>query len=160
MHCKYCKFIHANEKVLLKHYLLHHRGTNWPCIHTDCLCIHTDYVFVHALDKYVKGTVFCVCVDNLGAHGLAGFQESFNVNSFCRFCLISKSEIATTEICNFKLRSRKQHDPCVVQITDGNLAHVNGVKRECVLSKHLSHFHPITGFPQTYCMTFLKKLYW
>lgn len=44
-------------------------------------------VFVQALDNYVKGTVFCVYAANLGGHGLAGFQESFNVSQFCRFCL-------------------------------------------------------------------------
>lgn len=28
-----------------------------------------------------------------------------------------------------------------------NLQSVNGIKRECVLGKHLLFFHPITGFP-------------
>lgn len=38
MQCKLCKFTHAIESVLLKHYQLHHRGATWPCIHTDCCC--------------------------------------------------------------------------------------------------------------------------
>lgn len=41
--------------------------------------------------------LFCVCVDNIGAHNLAGFQESFNVDKFCCFCLISLSQIATVK---------------------------------------------------------------
>ena len=28
-----------------------------------------------------------------------------------------------------------------------NVDSVNGVKRECVLAKHLTSFHPVTGFP-------------
>ncbi len=38
MQCKFCKFTHAVEAVLLKHYRLHHRGSTWPCIHRDCCC--------------------------------------------------------------------------------------------------------------------------
>ena len=38
MQCKLCKFTHAVEAVLLKHYRLHHRGSTWPCIHRDCCC--------------------------------------------------------------------------------------------------------------------------
>lgn len=31
--------------------------------------------------NFVKSTVYCVCADNLGAHGLAGFSESFTVEN-------------------------------------------------------------------------------
>lgn len=41
-------------------------------------------IFAPALQQYIKGTVFCICADNLGAHGLAGFQESFIVEKFCQ----------------------------------------------------------------------------
>lgn len=34
-------------------------------------------VFVKLLNSNLKGTVFCVCADNLGAYSLAGFQENF-----------------------------------------------------------------------------------
>lgn len=40
--------------------------------------------------------LFCVCTDNLGAHSLAGFQESFSVDKFCRFCLVGHSQQATS----------------------------------------------------------------
>ncbi|XP_036952445.1 uncharacterized protein LOC119018692 isoform X1 [Acanthopagrus latus] len=113
----------------------------------DLKSLEQTGVFVQTLDNYVKGSVFCVCADNLGAHGLAGFQESFNVKNFCRFCLTNRGEIATTAISDFQLRYREQHDTFLLQLCQENVPHVNGVKSECVLSKHLSNFHPVTGFP-------------
>ncbi|KAI3352079.1 hypothetical protein L3Q82_020899, partial [Scortum barcoo] len=38
------------------------------------------------LGEFVKGTVQSVIADNLGAHGIAGFIESFSGVYFCRFC--------------------------------------------------------------------------
>ncbi|KAL0149438.1 hypothetical protein M9458_055226, partial [Cirrhinus mrigala] len=105
-------------------------------------------IFVPALQQYVKGTVFCVCADNLGAHGLAGFHESFIVENFCRFCLISHKQIASTEPGDFQLRTPEQHNSLLKELqNDDQHRSLNGVKKECVLSKHLSYFHPITGFP-------------
>lgn len=104
-------------------------------------------VFVPALAQYVKGTVFCVCADNLGANSLAGFQESFNAEKFCRFCLISKTEIKNTQSRDFTLRTVEGHNSYVEELQSSGRQNVCGVKMECPLSKQLSYFHPITGFP-------------
>lgn len=49
-----------------------------------------DGIHIKALDNHLKGTVFCVCADNLAAHGLAGFQESFCVEKvFVDFALLA-----------------------------------------------------------------------
>lgn len=45
------------------------------------------------------------------------------------------------------MRSKEQHDTFLQKLSIENLAYVKGVKNECVLSKHLSYFHPVTGFP-------------
>lgn len=45
--------------------------------------------------------LFCVSADNLGAHSLAGFQESFRVDKFWCFCLVSHSQIATVKATDF-----------------------------------------------------------
>ena len=82
----------------------------------DLKSLEQTGVFEQTLNNYVKGSVFCVSADNLGAHTLAGFQESFNVNNFCRFCLTNQGEIATTAICDFQLRSREQHNTFLVQL--------------------------------------------
>lgn len=78
----------------------------------DIQSLERDGVFVEVLDTFVKGTVFCVCADNLGAHSLAGFHESFNVEKFCRFCCLSRDQIATVEARNFQLRTVQQHNIC------------------------------------------------
>lgn len=62
-------------------------------------------VFVEALKRSVGAKLFCVCADHLGAHGLAGFRECFIVDKFCRFCLISRSQIATVKPSEFPLSS-------------------------------------------------------
>lgn len=104
-------------------------------------------VFVETLDKFVKGTVFCVCPDNLGAHGLAGFQEAFNVEKFCTFFFLGRDQRRNTEEKDFKLRTIEQHNAVLEELKASNEQSVNGVKRECVLTKHLSYLHPGTGFP-------------
>lgn len=104
-------------------------------------------VFVKVLDSHLRGTVFCVCADNLGAHSLAGFQESFQVEYLCRFCLARKVDIQTKSCCNFELRTVEQHDSAVGELKETGCQSILGVKSECSLSKQLSFFHPVTGFP-------------
>lgn len=84
----------------------------------------------------------------MSVHGLAGFQESFTVDKFCRFCLVSHSQIATVKAGEFPLRAVEQHNDFVEELKQNQtLRSVHGVKRECVLRKHLAAFHPVTGLP-------------
>lgn len=54
---------------------------------------------------------------------------------------------ANTEPGDFLLRTPEQHNSLVEELQKGEQPQsLNGVKKECVLSKHLSYFHPITGF--------------
>ena len=49
---------------------------------------------------------------------------------------------------DFQLRDVDEYDTFLEELRQNdNLQNINGVKRECVLSKHLAFFHPITGFP-------------
>lgn len=56
----------------------------------DLELLEREGMFVQSLGSNVKETVLYVSADNLGAHSLAGFQESFIVDKFCRFCLASR----------------------------------------------------------------------
>lgn len=47
---------------------------------------------------FVKGTVHSVIADNLGAHALAGFIDSFSGHYICRFCTARKEEIQSTDV--------------------------------------------------------------
>lgn len=55
-------------------------------------------MFVEKLACNVKGTVLYVAADNLAAHSLGGFQESFNVQKFCMFCLANREDIQTCDV--------------------------------------------------------------
>ena len=43
-------------------------------------------------------TVFCVSADNLAAHGIGGFVESFRTGHVCRFCMGSIEQFQVTEV--------------------------------------------------------------
>lgn len=64
----------------------------------DLEVLEQQGLYVQKLGSTVRGTVLYVSADNLGAHSLAGFHESFNVDKFCRFCLASRQDIDTHEV--------------------------------------------------------------
>ena len=51
----------------------------------DIKCLDQEGIFVEVVGQFVKSTVYCVCADNLGAHGLSGSSESFNVENSVGF---------------------------------------------------------------------------
>ncbi len=55
-------------------------------------------VFISQLGQCAKGSVQCVIADNLAAHGIGGFVESFSSGSVCRFCTGDKSEFQTKDV--------------------------------------------------------------
>ncbi len=105
-------------------------------------------VYIEALDTFVKGTVFCVCADNLGAHSLAGFHEAFNVEKILQILLHQSRpnwKLWAKELFHWE-RWRNTILCGTTQVSDKPKPCVNGVKSSCALSK-LSFFHPVTGFP-------------
>lgn len=98
----------------------------------------------------MKGTVLYVSADNLGAHSLAGFQESFTVQHPCRVCMAERRDIQQKEVRTgaFERRTSQNHDRQVSEVLrDPNLVKEYGVKGPCVLRDNLEHFHTVTGFP-------------
>lgn len=107
-------------------------------------------VYIEHLGDCVKGTVLFVSSDNLGAHSLAGLQESFTVEHPCRFCFAKRSEIQEKKVQSgaFELRTKQQHDRQVAEVlNDESLVKQYGVKGGCVLSERLEYFHTVGGFP-------------
>lgn len=100
------------------------------------------------LGRAVKGTVQCVVADNFGAHSIAGFVENFSTN-VCRFCTAERSEFQTTDVKSevLTLRTKDIHAGNLQILEENNLPSYYGVKTKCILSKHLSYFDVITGFP-------------
>lgn len=106
-------------------------------------------VYIETFGDCLKGTVHSVVADNLAAHGLAGFNESFRSTYFCRFCLATQTEMQNLDAVTggLEMRRKDSHDSLVQELETNETEDNYGVKRSCVLSDHLSFFHPITGFP-------------
>lgn len=116
----------------------------------DLKILEQNGVYIESLGASVKGTVLYVAADNLGAHSLAGFLESFTVDKFCRFCLASSRDAQQQEVCSgfFQLRDKDSHDRQVQEVReDTSLSQIYGVKRACPLTENLEHFHMVTGYP-------------
>ena len=116
-------------------------------------------VFVKRLGSCIKGTVVYVSADNLGAHSLAGYQESFNVEKFCRFCLASLKDIQQHDVRSgaFILRTPELFDEAINVLNTTDASCVDGLKRVCPLSR-LAHFHPAKGFPPDFLHDVLEGI--
>jgi hypothetical protein len=116
----------------------------------DLCTLEQDGVFIESLGQSVQGTVLCVVSDNLAAHALAGFMQSFRAGHICRFCNATRDQILSHEVGDgeFCLRTKASHDRNLLTVMQGDQSHsVVGVKGDCVLNESLQHFHTTTGFP-------------
>lgn len=59
----------------------------------DIELLEMQGIYVQTLGASITGTILHVSSDNLGAHSLAGFQESFNTEKCSRFCLASRTDV-------------------------------------------------------------------
>ena len=114
----------------------------------DLVILETHGVFISGLGASVKGTVQSVIADNLGAHGIAGFIESFSGVYFCRFCTGTRADIQTKTVQSgyFENRTKDLHHTHITFARE-NATICCGVKRECVFTKRLSYFHVTWGYP-------------
>lgn len=122
----------------LKHY--GHEKVLEPLLR-DLSILEKDGIFVHLHGTFIKGNVYCVVADNLAAHGMGGFVESFSGEFFCRFCLGRSSDVQAKEVQSGAFNLFTSY--C-------------GVKRDCVFNKHLSHFNVLSAHPPDVHMTFLR----
>lgn len=122
----------------------------------DLKSFEEDGIFVSCLGKIVKGTVFA---DNLGAHSVGGFVESFSGTYVCRFCVGQRSQFQKQEVRTgaFPSRTKQQYEVDIETALAGN-THSRGVKRPCAIIQRLSHFHVITGYPPDVLHDLLKGI--
>lgn len=116
----------------------------------DIAKLEQDGILLPKLGKTVKGTVFCVVADNLGAHAMAGLVENFSGPYVCRFCLGERSEFQEKEVRSdaFPIRTKEDYSVHVQTIQENPAqTHCFGVKRLCPLTEKLSQFHLIEGYP-------------
>lgn len=104
----------------------------------DIAILEHDGVYISSVGQHVKGSVFCVVADNLGAH------------SICRFCLGERSEFQQKEVRSgaFPARTKEDHATHLLTVKENPaLTHCYGVKNACPLTENLCYFHCVTGYP-------------
>lgn len=117
---------------------------------SDLQVLETDGMTVskNNVDHHLYGTINVVIADNLGAHGIGGFMESFTTLRNCRFCFIDKNHMQTKHDCsNLNMRTAEMYDnqARLVQ-ADPNISNVYGIKFSSPLN-NLSHYHVVSGMP-------------
>ncbi|KAK0148560.1 putative nuclease HARBI1 [Merluccius polli] len=114
----------------------------------DLVTLEQEGVFVSQLGTFVKGTLQCVVSDNLAAHGIAGFVESFSGPYCCRFCTAHREEIQVTEVKSgaFTPRNKELHQFHIntALASEGSFF---GVKKACIFTERLAHFCVTSGYP-------------
>lgn len=113
---------------------------------SDLITLEQNRVFVSKLGKTLKGTMQCVVADNLGAHSIAGFVESFSGRYVCT---ADRLDFQTKDVGagGFSQRTEEIHTSHLKTLEENSLANCYGVTKKCVLSEKLSHFNVTTGFP-------------
>lgn len=114
----------------------------------DLKSLEENGLYVPHLGKVIKGTVFSVIADNLGAHSLGGFVESFSGSYVCRFCIGDRSQFQELEVRTgeFPCRTKQQYQLDVDAALASN-NHSHGVKKHCAVTQKLSYFNVTTGYP-------------
>jgi hypothetical protein len=69
--------------------------------------------------KIMHGTLVVFSADNLGAHSIFGFLESFSANKFCRFCEAPRDETQENfSELKFQLRTKENYEKSIRQLTE------------------------------------------
>ena len=103
----------------------------------------------------MPSALILVSADNLGAHGLFGFKESFSQNCICRVCYATSAESQHLfREKDFRLRNSVEHAKDVEEsLQNSDNVKATGVKRDCILNE-LTQFNVITN----YCLRAMHDL--
>ena len=96
----------------------------------------------------LKGALVAVVADNLAAHAVGGFFESFTSSHPCRFCVIRRDKLKTEYVFNpNSLRTPETHDVHLSLIQhDQSFQSIYGIKAKSCLSD-IPYYHVVTGLP-------------
>lgn len=93
----------------------------------------------------LKGSILCCIADNLAAHSIGGFKESFSSGKCCRFCLIDKKDLASVFVGT--PRTKENYNcHCTLVEEFPPLSNVYGIKGTSCLNE-LSYYHVVDGLP-------------
>ena len=91
-------------------------------------------------DTNYKCQLFSILGDNLGAHMVGGFTESFSAEYFCRYCLIRKAEFNCVPHEIGEERTKQKYDAAVYDAEHLPASMVQGIKFNSVFYD-LQSFH-------------------
>ena len=95
----------------------------------------------------IKGALVAVVADNLAAHGIGGFFESFTSVYPCRFCLLRKNNLKLQFVSCSNLRTQETYQRQLERISKfDRLQSVYGLKRNSCLNR-IPNFHVVSGLP-------------
>lgn len=99
-----------------------------------------------ALQTTLKGGLFSMMFDNLGANMCLGMVESFNAKHYCRFCIKKKDECQVINVEDeMSMRTRNQYEEIISMIEKCELTDQTfGIKSPCALNQ-LESFHILTN---------------
>ncbi|XP_064472077.1 uncharacterized protein LOC135386209 [Ornithodoros turicata] len=97
-------------------------------------------------NKHYKFKLSFILGDNLGAHQIGGFLESFSGEYFCRFCLITRKEFHDCVTTSGEIRTPENYADCVAHLNDTGAANNKGVKFESLFNE-VPGFHVCRGLP-------------
>ena len=95
----------------------------------------------------LKGALALVIADNLAAHQLGGFFESFTTLRPCRICMITKAEMKNQIYSEAQLRTQRGYNNQVENLDEDPTMNTQyGIKQESPLHV-LQYYHVIEGLP-------------
>ena len=116
----------------------------------DLITLSNEGVTVNRLDGTFnfKGALCVVVADNLAAHAIGGFFESFSSTHPCRFCVIRKDKMQDDFVCcSSILRTAETYSNQLSLIAqDKSFQSVYGIKKNSCLNI-LPYYHVISGLP-------------
>lgn len=101
----------------------------------DVRCLEKKGVFVSRLVMSIKGIVFCLIVDNLGAHSIGLFLDNFTDFIWG----------TGPSLKSFSLRTKQQHDLHVQEALNTS-TQCFGVKHQCAITDRLINFNVLTRY--------------
>lgn len=115
----------------------------------DLQILESTGVYVPFLHRNVRGTVAICSCDNLGAHSVGGYNESFagNVLRICRTCNATSDLIQSLHAESFVLRTKADYDSQILKFEQGLTDSTTyGIKRRCCFNR-LQFAHAIDILP-------------
>ncbi|KAJ8022993.1 hypothetical protein HOLleu_38047 [Holothuria leucospilota] len=114
-------------------------------LETVGICLNIDGV-----REEFKGTLSMIVADNLGSHGIGGFNESFSGFRICRFCMCTSQELANPNLLRkFVERTVSSYDEQATLVTDDQMKTTYGIRQNSPFNS-LKYFHVANGLPSDF----------